>query len=220
MNVENNMWINFGVKDKSKDDLKYLAELGVLPNLDTKMPPEYYIDMFFKRLDIELPEDTPKRYTKMMRELTEYHNVSNEDIADELNKLFPVRENSKQKNIVVVKDINVFSLCEHHIALMYDMDISVGYIPNKEVLGLSKIARACNCVCKRLQLQEKIGSDIIDVMKMITNSEDIAVKISAKHSCITARGAKSANAVTTSTHFSGKFYDDYQMQSAFLEMSK
>lgn len=218
MNVGNEWKINVGVKDKK--ELEYLAQLGVLPNLDTKMPPEYYIDMFFKRLDIELPEETPLRYTKMMRELTEYQNLSNEDIANELNKLFPVQENTKQKNIVVVKDINVFSLCEHHIALMYDMNISVGYIPNKEVLGLSKIARACNCVCKRLQLQEKIGADIIDVMKMITNSKDIAVKISAKHSCITARGIKSANAITTSTHFSGKFYDDYQMQLAFFDMCK
>lgn len=180
---------------------------------------ELLIKQFFESLNIELPEDTPKRYTKMIKELTAYQNVSNKEIANELNKKFPVGDTPYTKDMVVVKDINVFSVCEHHIALMYDMNIAVGYIPKREVLGLSKIARLCECVCKRLQLQEKIGADIIDVMQRITESEDIAVKITAKHSCITARGAKSANAVTTSTHFSGEFYEDFSLRQNFLSMT-
>lgn len=166
---------------------------------------ELLIKQFFESLNIELPKDTPKRYTKMIKDLTAYQNVSNKEIAKELTKMFPVADTPFTKSMVIVKDINVFSLCEHHIALMYDMSIDVGYIPNDKVLGLSKIARLCECVCKRLQLQEKIGADIIEIMQMITGAEDIAVKITAKHSCITARGAKNANAVTTSTHLAENF---------------
>lgn len=170
----------------------------------------------FKTLDIELPQDTPKRYLKMLSELTEYQNISNEEIAESVDKVFPINNKTNSKNMVIVKDIEVFSLCEHHIALMYDMKISVAYIPNNFVLGLSKIVRASDMVCKRLQLQERIGNDILEVMKILTKSEDIAVHIEAKHSCVTARGIKNGGAETITTNFSGVFSDNDEIKTSFL----
>lgn len=101
--------------------------------------------------------------------------------------------------MVIVKDIEAFSMCEHHLALMYDMNISVGYIPNGRVIGLSKIPRIAEMCCKRLQLQEKIGEDIAEVISIATGSDNVIVHITSKHSCVTARGVKSRGSSTTTT---------------------
>ena len=120
------------------------------------------------------------------------------------------------KNIVIVKNIDAFSMCEHHVALMYDMKISVAYIPTEFVLGLSKIVRMVDMVCKRLQLQERISSDIMEIMKILTKTEDIAVVIKAKHSCVTARGINNVSSETVTTSFSGKFENDINTRIEFL----
>ena len=109
---------------------------------------------------------------------------------------------------MVVRDIEAFSYCEHHMALMYDMKITVAYVPKGRVLGLSKIARIAEMVAKRLQLQERIGSDIAQIMQMATGSEDVAVFIEASHSCMTARGIKNTQAKTYTTKLCGKFKTD------------
>jgi GTP cyclohydrolase I len=134
------------------------------------------------------------------------------------NKTFSI-DGESSKDMVLVKDISAFSFCEHHIALMYDMKISIAYIPDKRVLGLSKIARIANMVCKRLQLQEKISNDIYEVMKEVLKTEDIAIHIEAKHSCMTARGIKNATAVTITNKFSGKF-QQIDWQHEFLQSVK
>ena len=97
------------------------------------------------------------------------------------------------EDMVVVKDISIFSYCEHHMALMYDMKATVAYIPNGKVIGLSKIARICDMVGRRLQLQERIGQDIADIMAEITGSEDVAVVLEGYHSCVSARGLAGKN---------------------------
>lgn len=177
---------------------------------------ENSIKKLFECLKISLPDETPKRYVKMMYDMTKYQNVSNQEIADFVNKTFEIDTKTDSSNMVLVKDIEVFSLCEHHIALMYDMKISVGYIPNKFVLGLSKIVRLADMVCKRLQLQEKIAEDIIEIMKILTRSSDIAVHIRAKHSCVTARGIRNTSSETVTVNFNGKFLNDSCLKSSFL----
>ena len=174
----------------------------------------------FECLGIKLMEETPKRFVAMMQYLTSYENISNEEIANAVNKTFEVNIETDSKNMVVVKDIEVFSLCEHHIALMYDMKVSVGYIPNNFVLGLSKIVRLVDMVCKRLQLQEKIAEDIIDVMKILTKSDSIAVYIEAKHSCVTARGIHNVSAKTVTTNMGGEFLKSETLKLSFLENIK
>ena len=155
-------------------------------------------------------KDTPTRVAKMYEEVFEGMLYTNEQIAEMFGVTFDEDLNNGQSagDMVVVRDIEVFSYCEHHLALMYDMKITVAYIPNDKVIGLSKIARIAEMVAKRLQLQERIGKDIADIMQMVTGSEDVAVLIDAKHSCMTARGIKNTVASTYTTTLRGRFKTD------------
>lgn len=163
--------------------------------------------------DREGLKDTPKRVANMYEEIFQGMNYTNDEIADMFNKSFDIEDNLNSNDMVVVKDIEIFSCCEHHLALMYDMKVTVAYIPKNKVLGLSKIARICDMVSKRLQLQEKIGKDIAEIMQKITNSNDIAVLIKGKHSCMTARGINNRSSITETSTFMGKFKEDYQLQN-------
>lgn len=131
--------------------------------------------------------ETPKRVAKMYAEVLASTGKTNEQIAKEFGKCF---DEPTSDELVIVRDIPAFSWCEHHMALMYDMKITVAYKPCGKVIGLSKISRIVDAVTKRLQLQERIGHDILSIIKMATGSKDVAVVIEAKHSCVTARGIK------------------------------
>lgn len=155
-------------------------------------------------------KDTPKRVAKMYEEVFEGMNYTNREIADMFSKTFEETMNFEKhaNDMVVVRDIEVFSYCEHHMALMYDMKITVAYLPKKKVIGLSKIARIADMAAKRLQLQERLGADIAEIITMVTDSEDVAVLIEASHSCMTARGIKNNSAKTYSTTLRGRFETD------------
>ena len=101
---------------------------------------------------------------------------------------------------------------------MYDMSVSVAYIPKDKVLGLSKIARICDMASKRLQLQERIGSDIAEIMCEAAETEDVAVIIHGTHSCMSARGSKKDAASTVTTTFRGRFETDSSIQSQLTMM--
>lgn len=154
--------------------------------------------------------DTPDRVAKMYEEVFEGMNYTNHEIAMMFDKTFEENINTQGNgnDMVVVRDIEVFSYCEHHLALMYNMKITVAYLPKGKVIGLSKIARIAEMVAKRLQLQERIGTDIVEVMEEITGAEDIAVCIEGCHSCMTARGIKNAGAKTYTTTLRGRFETD------------
>ena len=159
-------------------------------------------------------KDTPKRVAKMYEEVFEGMNYTNKELADMFNKTFVLNECDeydgieKMQNMVVVRDIDIFSYCEHHLALMYDMKVTVAYIPKDRVIGISKIARIADMVSKRLQLQERIGTDIADIVQMVTGAEDIAVFIEGCHSCMTARGIKKVNAKTYTQTLKGRFNNE------------
>ena len=158
--------------------------------------------------------DTPTRVAKMYEEVFEGMNYTNDEIAKMFDKTFESDMNfeTDSRDMVIVKDIDIFSYCEHHLALMYDMKVTVAYIPNGKVIGLSKIARICDMVSKRLQLQERIGTDIAYIMEKITDSKDVAVLIEGCHSCMSARGIKKTAAKTYTTTLRGKFKDDLSLQ--------
>lgn len=152
--------------------------------------------------------DTPKRVAKMYNEVFEGMNYTNEQIAEMFNKSFE----TDNDDLVVVKDIPIFSYCEHHLALMYNMTVSVAYIPKGRVIGLSKISRIAEMVGKRLQLQERIGSDIADILMKATDSEDVLVVVQGEHSCMTARGIKSRGSKTRTAAIRGQFKEDAQLR--------
>lgn len=149
---------------------------------------------------------TPERFAKMLAEQLEGEFVTNEQIAEMFNVTFDYEvdeDNIDSHNWVVVKDIPCFSHCEHHIALMYNMKVTIGYIPEDKILGLSKFARIVEIVSHRLQTQEKMGKDILEILQIILGENiPIVVKISGEHSCMTARGIKKPGSVTKTIHTS------------------
>lgn len=150
-------------------------------------------------------KDTPKRCVNMIKEVLEGVRYTNEEIAKMFDKCFEEDIKTENNNMVIIKDIPIFSFCEHHLALMYNMNVTVAYIPNGKVIGLSKIVRIVDMVGRRLQLQEKIGSDIAEIMCMITDSEDVAVVIEGEHACMTTRGIKKNGSKTITKFFTGSF---------------
>lgn len=158
-------------------------------------------------------KDTPKRVAKMYEEVFAGMNYSNQQIAQMFNKTFEDDLDFTNQEIVVVKDIDIFSYCEHHLALMYDMKATVAYIPCGKVIGLSKIARIADMAARRLQLQERIGSDIAEIISLVTGAKDIAVIIEGKHSCMSTRGIKKVNSATITSTITGRFKTDSKLQT-------
>ena len=158
--------------------------------------------------------ETPDRVARMYEKVFEGMNYTNDDIARMFDKTFTMDVNDSAENdMVIVKDIDVFSYCEHHLALMYDMKVAIAYIPTNKVIGISKLARIADMVAKRLQLQERIGSDIAEIVQKITGSEDVAVLIEGCHSCMTARGIQKTASKTVTSTFRGRFKTDISLQN-------
>ena len=176
---------------------------------------QYHVREIIKALgddpDREGLKDTPLRVAKMYEEVFEGMNYTNDQIAEMFNKTFDEEGSKNTEDMVIVRDIEIFSYCEHHLALMYDMKVTVAYLPNGKVIGLSKIARIADMVGKRLQLQERIGSDIAEIMSRITGSEDVAVFIEGSHSCMTARGIRNSQAKTRTETLRGRFRTDMML---------
>lgn len=175
----------------------------------------YYIRGLLEALgddpDREGLKETPQRVARMYEEVFEGMKYTNEEIAQMFDKTFSEDEEGgtdRYGDMVVVKDIDIFSYCEHHLALMYDMKVTVAYVPNGKVIGLSKIARIADMVAKRLQLQERIGTDIADIITQVTGSEDVAVYIEGCHSCMTARGIRKTNTKTYTQTLRGRFQNE------------
>ena len=159
--------------------------------------------------------ETPQRVAAMYAEVFAGMKYTNEEIGNMFRKTFAdgrVTDMADTGRVVVMKDIDMFSFCEHHMALMYDMKATVAYIPAERVLGLSKIARICDMVGRRLQMQERIGADIADIMSAVTGSDDVAVVLTAAHSCVTARGVKNRNTRTRTVELRGRFKDEAALQ--------
>ncbi|ACL75682.1 GTP cyclohydrolase I FolE [Ruminiclostridium cellulolyticum] len=172
--------------------------------------------------DREGLKETPSRVAQMYQEVFEGISYTNDEIAEMFNKTFEedLVIPKDNKEIVLVKDIDIFSYCEHHMALMYNMKVAVAYIPNDKILGLSKIARIADMVGKRLQLQERIGSDIAEIMQKITDSEDVAVIVEGQHACMTTRGIKNTGSRTTTTTLRGAFKTDTNLTNRLMMLYK
>lgn len=157
---------------------------------------------------------TPDRVARMYEEIFEGMRFTNDQIAEMFGTCFK----ADSDDLVVVKNIPIFSYCEHHMALMYNMEVSVGYIPNGKVIGLSKISRVAEMVGKRLQLQERIGSDIAEIIQKIAGTENVIVVIEGEHSCMTTRGIKSRGSKTKTATLRGIFKDNVALRNEFYNL--
>lgn len=170
---------------------------------------ELILQAFGKDLQDPSLKETPKRFAKMMLEQLEGEFYSDSDLVSKFGKCFETTGHG----IVTCTNIPVFSHCEHHLALMYNMNVSIGYYPRTKVIGLSKMARIADMVAKRFQIQERMGFSIHRIMSAILSTDNVIVMIEGEHSCMTARGIKKPGAVTRTLHTSGVFENLAEQQS-------
>ena len=160
---------------------------------------------------------TPERYAKACAEWFEGMQYTNEEIAEKFNTCL----DGYGDDLQLVKGIPVFSHCEHHMALMYDMRVSVAYIPHDgKVIGLSKVYRIAELAARRFQIQEKLCEDICDIISMVTQSDDVMVVVKGKHACVTSRGVKKdgPDSVFISSRVTGLFKTNSDLRNEVNSM--
>ena len=156
---------------------------------------------------------TPERVAKALQFLTY---GSQQDGAEILRSAIFKEEYSQ---MVLVKDIELYSTCEHHV-MPFIGKAHVAYIPNGTITGLSKIARVVETFARRLQVQERLTNQILNCIQETLEPLGVAVVIEASHTCMTLRGVQKANAMTTTTAFSGIFLKDERTRNEFLNLIK
>ena len=155
--------------------------------------------------------DTPKRYAKAMEFLTSgYTNDIDQIVGDAL-----FQENSSE--IVIVRDIELFSLCEHHLLSFYGK-AHVAYIPNGKIIGLSKIPRIIDAYSRRLQVQERLTTQIAEELVRILNPLGVAVILEASHLCMMMRGVEKQNSYTVTSSMRGVFREDPMTRSELMDL--
>ncbi len=154
--------------------------------------------------------ETPKRVMKAFRE---YFSGYNKDSKQVLKKTFGDVEG--YDDMVVQKNISVHSHCEHHMAPIVGV-AHVAYIPNKRIVGLSKLARVVEVFAKRLQTQERLTMQIAKTLMEALDAKGVAVSIDATHQCMTMRGIKKEQATTVTNYYLGQFKEDLSYQNRYL----
>jgi GTP cyclohydrolase I len=155
-------------------------------------------------------EKTPERVAKAMQYLTQGYQ------QDAVKILNSAKFNEDVSEMVIVKDIELYSLCEHHM-LPFVGKAHVAYIPNGYITGLSKIARVVDVYARRLQVQERLTTQILEAIEKALNPLGVAVVIEASHFCMMMRGVSKQNSVTTTSAFSGEFKNE-TTRSEFLRL--
>ena len=155
--------------------------------------------------------DTPKRVAKAMQFFTHGYSIDPKEIL--LSAMF--KEDYRQ--MVVVKDIEIYSLCEHHMVPFFGK-AHIAYIPNGQIVGLSKIARVADAFARRLQVQERLTKEIKDCIQDTLNPLGVAVVIEARHLCMAMRGVQKQNSVTTTSDFTGAFLRQNNTRQEFLKL--
>ncbi len=155
-------------------------------------------------------QKTPERLAKAMQYLTQGYNLDARAIINSAKFHEPVSE------MIVVKDIEIYSMCEHHM-LPFFGKAHVAYIPNGWITGLSKIARVVDVYARRLQVQERLTVEIMNAIKETLNPLGVAVVIEAKHLCMMMRGVQKQNSSTTTSAFDGEFQKN-SSRSEFLKL--
>lgn len=155
--------------------------------------------------------DTPKRAAKAMKFLTKgYHETLEQVIGGALFE-------SDNDEMVIVKEIELYSLCEHHLLPIVGK-VHVGYLPNGKVLGLSKVARIVEMYARRLQIQENMTRQIAEGILHVTGAKGVGVVVEAQHFCMMMRGVEKQNSWTTTSMMLGRFREDRGTRMEFLNL--
>ena len=156
-------------------------------------------------------KETPLRVAKSLQYMTQGYGVEPEEI------IMTARFREDYQEMVIVKDIELFSLCEHHM-IPFMGRAHVAYIPDKYITGLSKIARVVEVYSRRLQVQERLTVQIRDCIQDTLNPLGVAVVIEARHMCMVMRGIQKQNSVTTTSAFTGEFLNNVSTRHEFISL--
>ena len=172
-----------------------------------------------REIIVELGEDperegllkTPVRVERSLRFLTRGYHQNLEDVVN--GALFE----AESDDMVIVRDIEFFSMCEHHM-LPFFGKCHVGYIPNKKIIGLSKVARIVDMFSRRLQVQERLTKDISHALMDILDAEGVGVVMDAQHLCMQMRGVEKQNSITTTSSMLGSFRRELATRNEFTRL--
>jgi GTP cyclohydrolase I len=154
---------------------------------------------------------TPERVAKAMQFMTQGYKMDAKKILDSAKFKEDVSE------MVIVKDIELYSMCEHHL-LPFFGKAHIAYIPNGYIAGLSKLARVVDVYARRLQVQERMTTQVLAAIKESLNPLGVAVVIEAKHLCMMMRGVQKQNSLTTTSAFDGEFLNNHITRNEFLKL--
>ena len=189
--------------------------LSVSPKTKIKIIEEHF-EHIWKTLGMDLSDDslaeTPKRMAKMWVNETMW-GLEPENFP----KCTAVQNKMLYDEMVIEKDVTVMSQCEHH-GVVIDGVAHIAYIPNKKVLGLSKLNRVTEYFSKRPQIQERLTVQIAEALKFILETDDVAVIVDAKHYCVKSRGVEDMLSSTTTSHMSGVFREVPEPRAEFLQL--
>jgi GTP cyclohydrolase I len=156
--------------------------------------------------------DTPARVTRMYEEIFAGYAVNPRDVLG-------VTFDEQHEELVIVKDITYYSQCEHHMAPFFGK-IHIGYIPSGKIAGLSKFARLVEAITRKLQVQERITSQIADILEEVLKPHGIMVIVEGEHLCMCARGVKKPGSQTITSAVRGQFRKDSALRSEFMSLVK
>ena len=156
--------------------------------------------------------NTPQRVIKSYDELYKGYKIKPEDVLK-------TKFKEKYNQMVILKDIEFYSMCEHHM-LPFFGKVSIAYIPNGEVVGISKLARLVEVFSRRLQIQERLTEQIADAINTHLKPQGVAVTIKAKHFCMVARGVNKQNSEMVTNKIHGAFFEEAKARHEFFELLK
>ncbi|MCE5168687.1 GTP cyclohydrolase I FolE [Paenibacillus profundus] len=177
---------------------------------------EYHVKEILKLVGEDVEREglleTPARVTRMYEEIFAGYEVDPRDVLG-------VTFDERHEELVIVKDITYYSQCEHHMAPFFGK-VHIGYIPSGKIAGLSKLARLVEAVSRRLQVQERITSQIADIMDEVLQPHGVMVVVEGEHLCMCARGVKKPGSKTVTSAVRGSFRSDAAQRAEFLSLIK
>lgn len=177
---------------------------------------EEFVSQFFKLIGEDPNREglikTPARVEKAWKFITQGYQQNAKEIVNGA-----IFEDEKNNNMVIVKDIELYSLCEHHLLPFYGR-AHVGYIPNGKIIGLSKIPRLVDMFARRLQVQERLTTQIAQIIQEFLDPAGVGVVIEAKHLCSMMRGVEKQNSEMVTSAMYGEFHDSAETRAEFLSL--